>query len=68
MKTIAFVALTEAITVIVSAAVLLRIDGWFYTLLAILLIMQLLLNTSLILTSGLLNHANHTKPTTKKEE
>lgn len=69
MGILLLICMTELIATVASAVLLIKMDGWLATLLAILLILQLMLNGSVILTSGLLDHVTkHTKPTNKKEE
>lgn len=68
MVTLAVICLTEIITTITSAILLAKMEGWFPILLAILLLMQMLLNGSVIIASGLLDQSHrNTKQTTNKE-
>lgn len=70
MATLLLIAFTEAITIVVSAVMLLKMSGVLPILLACLLLLQLLLNGSIFLTSGLLDMCKRTKQSTnaKKEE
>lgn len=69
MRMIAMICLTELIATAASAILLIKMGGWLATLLAILLILQLMLNGSVVLTSGMIDQiTKHTKPTNKKEE
>ena len=69
MATLAVICLTEIITTITSSVLLIKMEGWFPILLAILLLMQMLLNGSVIIASGLLDQSHrNTKQTTNKEK